>query len=155
MIPSFEQWTTGNQVLNEQLVKIQGMDCGPLKQAEFAFKELSSLYDLPLMPEDLERYEAFFKSKGITEPRSVYEEAALLKYLSPDDDPRGIVLFAVYNVKHGMGIDIRDVFKKNAKKVLKNSRLGIIGEGINTSIIFIKENDNWFDLGCKVMMQPE
>lgn len=153
MKPTFEQWINEDQALNETLVKIQEMDCSILDQAEHAFKELSKMYDLPLMPEDLERYEGYFESQNITDPRSVYEEGALIKFLEPDDDPRGIVLFAVYNVKHGMGVNLKDVFKKNFKKVPKNGKLGIKGEGIDTSIIFLKETDNWVDLECKVMIK--
>lgn len=153
MKPTFEQWINEDQALNDTLVKIQEMDCSVLEQAEFAFKQLSKMYDLPLMPEDLERYEDYFESRNITDPRSVYEEAVLIKYLEPQDDPRGIVLFAVYNVKHGMGVNLKDVFKKNAKKVFRNSRLGIKGNGINTSIIFLKDTDNWVDLECNVMIE--
>jgi len=153
MSPSFQEWISEDQELNNLLVEIQEMDCDTLKQAEFALKKLSDVYDLPLMPEDLESYQTYFESRNIADPRSVYEEAALIKFLEPDDDPRGIALFAVYNVKHGMGVNLNDVFKKNAKKVPKSGRIGIKGEGLNTSIIFLNETDNWFDLGCKVMIK--
>ncbi|WP_412468546.1 hypothetical protein [Pedobacter sp. KLB.chiD] len=153
MTPTFEQWIQNDQKLNDLLVKIQSTEKPPLQQAEMAFNELSNLYDLPKMPEDLDRYEAYYESNGITDPRSVYEEAALIKFLEPNDDPRGIVLLAVYHVKHAIGVDLLDVFKKNSKRLPGNPKLGIKGEGINTSIVFIKENDSWHDLDCKVVLK--
>ncbi|MBB2148270.1 hypothetical protein [Pedobacter gandavensis] len=129
------------------------MEKSPFQQAEVAFDELSDLYDLPKMPEDLDRYEEYYESNGITDPRSLYEEAALLKFLEPNDDPRGVVLLAVYHVKHAIGVDLHHVFKKNSRKLPRNSRLGIKGEGINTFIVFIKDNESWYDLDCKVMLK--
>ncbi|MNR24158.1 hypothetical protein D3C85_1412230 [compost metagenome] len=118
-----------------------------------AFNELSNLYDLPKMPEDLIRYEAYYENNGITDPRSVYEEAALLKFLEPNDDPRGIVLLAIYHVKHAIGVNLHDVFKKNSGKLSRNSKLGIKGKSINTLIVFIKDNESWCDLDYKVVLK--
>jgi len=153
MIPTFEQWIQNDQKLNDLLVKIHSTEKSAFQQAEIAFNELSDLYDLPKMPEDLDRYEAYYESNGVTDPRSVYEEAALLKFLEPNDDPRGVVLLAIYHVEHAIGVNLLHVFKKNSKKLPKNPQLGIKGEGINTSIIFIKDSERWYDLDCKVMLQ--
>lgn len=153
MTPTFEQWIQNDQKLSDLLVKIQSTEKSPFQQAEMAFDQLCDLYDLPKMPEDLNRYKAYYENKGITDPRSVYEEAALLKFLEPNDDPRGVVLLAVYHVKYAIGVDLLDVFKKNSRKLPKSPQLGIKGEGINTLIIFIKDNESWYDLGCKVMLK--
>jgi hypothetical protein len=154
MTPTFEHWIQSDQKLKDLLVKIQSTGESPLQQAELAFDQLPDLYNLPKMPEDLDRYETFYKRNEITNPRSVYEEAALLKFLEPNDDLRGIVLLAVYHVKHAIGVNLQDLFKKNSRKFRKNQRLGIKGEGINTSIIFINDDESWYDLDCKVMLRP-
>ncbi|MNQ78037.1 hypothetical protein D3C85_929390 [compost metagenome] len=77
----------------------------------------------------------------------------MLKFLEPHDDPRGVIVLAVFHVKNDIGVDLKDVFAQAPDKLPEIPRLGIRGEGLDTEIIFIKDNENWFDLGCKVMMQ--
>jgi len=60
------------------------------------------------------------KAIGIIDPRSVYEETVLLKFLEPNDDPRGVVLLAIYHVKYAIGVSLHDVFKENPGKLSKN-----------------------------------
>jgi len=153
MKPNFEQWVKKDRKLNDLLVEIQSTDSPPFEQAELAFDKLCALYNLPKMPEDLAQFEAYYERKGIDAPRSVYEEAALLKFLEPHDDPRGVIVLAVFHVKNDIGVDLKDVFAQAPDKLPEIPRLGIRGEGLDTEIIFIKDNENWFDLGCKVMMQ--
>lgn len=93
-----------------------------------------------------------FIKKNIDDPRSVFEEHALLKFMEPNDDPRGIVLSSVYHVKNNIGVNYLDVAKKEfGNKIPKGLQIGIKGDGINGIVVFpIKENKSWFDLGCIV-----
>lgn len=129
-----QDWINEDIKLSELLIKIQEIPGKTVfEQAEIAFDRVCELYDLPKMPEDLEKHHAYYEENNIVEPRSVYEEAALMRFLEPDDDPRGIVLAAIFNVKNNIGVDVKEVMKKSNGK----SKFGIRGEKINTEIIFI------------------
>ncbi|RQO67215.1 hypothetical protein DBR40_20920 [Pedobacter sp. KBW01] len=67
--------------------------------------------------------------------------------------PEGVILLAVFHIKNDIGVGLKDVFIQAFGKLPAIPRLGIKGEGLDTEIIFIKDNENWFDLGFKVMMQ--
>ncbi len=141
MKPNFEQWIKKDQKLNDLLIEIQSTDNTPFEQAKLAFDKLCALYNLPKMPEDLAQFKAYYERKGIDAPRSVYEEAALLKFLEPHDDPRGVILLAVFHIKNDIGVDLKDVFIQAFGKLPAIPRLGIKGEGLDTEIIFIKDNE--------------
>jgi len=126
------------------------MDKSPEEQAGFAFDRLCEIYDLPKMPEDLERYESYYEKNGIDDPRSVFEEHTLLKFLEPNDDPRGLVLSSIYHVKNNFGVDYINVAEKEyGNEIPENCQIGIKGDGLNGQVIFPeKEGKSWFDLGC-------
>ncbi|MDX1286185.1 MAG: hypothetical protein R3182_14280, partial [Draconibacterium sp.] len=138
--------------LYDLLVEIQSMEKSENEQAEIAFNRLCELYDLPKMPNDTEKYESYYEDNNILNPRSVFEEHALLKFMEPNDDPRGIVLSAVYHVKNNVGVDYQDIaLKEFGKKIPKDLQIGIQGSGINGIVVFPhKEGKSWFDLGCIV-----
>lgn len=119
-------WINEDKRLSDLIVEIQSKDLSVEQQAELAFHKLSDLYDLPKMPEDIEKYEAFYEEKGIEEPSSVFEEHTLLKFLEPNNDPRGLVLTAVYHVKNGLRVDYEDIAKKEfGKNIPKDLQIGI------------------------------
>ncbi|MFC2186509.1 hypothetical protein [Peijinzhouia sedimentorum] len=145
-----EKWINEDEQLYDLVVEIQTMEKSEFEQAEILFNRLCELYDLPKMPYDTEKYETFYEDNGILNPRSVFEEHALLKFLEPNDDPRGIVLSAVYHVKNNVGIDYQEVAEKEfGTKVPKGLQIGIKGSGVNGIVVFPqKEGKSWFDLGC-------
>ena len=146
-----QDWVNQDEILGSLLIEIESMtEKTIIEQAEFAFHRICELYDLPKMPEDLERYSEYYDENDIDEPRSVFEEVALIKFLEPNDDPRGIVLAATFNVKHNIGVDLKEIMKMSFGK----PKFGIKGEGINSEIVFIGENENWIDLDFKVLVQP-
>ncbi len=52
------------------------------------------MYQLPRFPAEIAPEE------GEEEPRSVFEEIALARFLYPDDEYRVIMMFALYNIYH-------------------------------------------------------
>tara|TARA_A100000171_G_scaffold39305_1_gene38912 strand:- start:1350 stop:1826 length:477 start_codon:yes stop_codon:yes gene_type:complete len=147
-----QAWINEDKTLSDLLVEIQSLNITVLEQAEVAFDKLCELYDLPKMPEDIEKYKAFFEEKGIEEPSSVFEEHALLKFLEPNNDPRGLVLTAVYHVKKGLRVDYEEIAEKEfGKNIPKDLQIGIRGTGIQGEVVFPTiENKSWIELGCVV-----
>ncbi|WP_405351586.1 hypothetical protein [Nonlabens sp. Asnod3-H03] len=147
-----EKWINEDKDLYNLVVEIQSMNKTEIEQAEIAFNKLCELYDLPKMPNDLERYEEYYENNDVENPRSVFEEHALLKYLEPNNDPRGLVLSAIYHVKNGFGVEYEEIAEKEfGEEVPENLQIGIKGSGINGVIVFpLKEGKSWFDLGCIV-----
>ncbi|WP_152969618.1 hypothetical protein [Pedobacter sp. Hv1] len=131
---------------------IQNADVPIVEQAEMAFQQLADFYNLPKLPEDI-IYDDTNEDNSI-EKVSVYEALGLIKYLNAGEDPRGLVLFAVYCAKYGHNIDLQEVFKKKyGNEIPTNIGVGFRGENSNVEIIFIDQNQSWFDLGCKLFLK--
>ena len=137
--------------LSDILVEIQSIDDTLEEQAGIAFDRISEFFDIPKMPIDKRKYYDFYRENGIDEPpRSVFEEHALLKYLKPGDDPRGLVLSAIYHVVHNVGIDPLYAAKKAfGDNIPSPYQIGYRGEGINGVLVFPQlEDKSWTELGC-------
>ncbi|MBT8297719.1 MAG: hypothetical protein KJO52_05240 [Maribacter sp.] len=140
-----QQWISSDKKLSDLLVEIQSMNKTPVEQAEIAFDRLCEMYELPKMPEDLE-------NNGTEYERSVFEEHSLLKFLAPNDDPRGLVLSSIYHLWKNLVVDYQDIAEKEfGSNIPENCQIEIKGEGINGQVVFpSKEGKSWFDLGCIV-----
>ena len=148
-----EKWINEDKQLYDLVVEIQSMDKSEIEQAEIAFIRLCELYDLPKMPVDTKRYESYYDENDISNPRSVFEEHALIKFMDPNNDPRGMVLSAVYNVKNNVGVDYNHVAEiEFENEIPKDLQIGIKGNGIDGTVLFPqKEGKSWVDLGCIVL----
>jgi len=96
-------WINTDEKLRAIIERLNDSGLSEKEQADIAFDEISDIYGLHKYPESFteEDYKRF-EEQGIDDPRSVYEEVGIIHYLEPNDDPRGIVLFAIYNIKNGL-----------------------------------------------------
>ena len=146
-------WINSDKELSDILVEIQSLNIPVKEQVEIAFHRISDFYGLPKMPEDIEEEED--SENDWFKHTSVYEQLGFLKYLHKDDeDLRGVLLSAIYFVKNGYVADIEEVYKKYYSK----NRLPVVGIGfknINSGVelVFVKEGESWFDLGCKLFIR--
>ncbi len=143
-----QEWINSDSKLFNLIVKIQDQNESPEIQAELAFKEISDLYNIPKMPEDVIQ-----KKDSIS--RSLFEEHALIKFLAPkNEDPRGLVLSAVYNIINRKTIDYIEIANKEYKGNLPElSQIGIRGNNFNSEVVFFeKETNDWTELGCKTIV---
>lgn len=147
-----QQWIDNDEGLTELITEIQNKFSPPNDQAKEAFFLISEHYDLPVMPEDKERYWSYYENHKIESPRSVFEEHAVLRFLAPEDDPRGRVLSAIFHVKNNISVDYKHVAEKQfGKKIPQDLLIGIRGEGLNGEIVFpLLEGKTWTELGCVV-----
>ncbi|NKI31044.1 hypothetical protein [Croceivirga thetidis] len=145
-----QNWIDSNKEVKDILKEIENSKISPSDQAELAMDKLCSLLDLPKMPEDTSRYEDFYEKNGIEESRSVFQENALLKYFHPEEDPRSLIITAIYNLKNLIGVDLDEVIVREFGEKFKDDYLiGFKGNGIDGEIVFPqKEGKSWFDLGC-------
>jgi len=145
-----QTWIESNKELSNLINEIESSELSERAQAELAMGKFCLMFDLPKMPEDTSRYKDYYKKNDIDEGRSVFEEFALLKYCYPEEDPRALILCAVYNLIHLIGVDIDEIlineFEENFPD---NCIVGYRGIGIDAEVIFPqKEGKSWFDLGC-------
>ncbi|MCE2612315.1 hypothetical protein LVD13_04965 [Flavobacteriaceae bacterium D16] len=145
-----QDWIDSNNEVTDILNKIENSELSPHDQAELAMDKLCALLDLPKMPEDTTRYEDFYEKNGIEECRSVFVENALLKYFHPNEDPRSLIITAIYNVNNMIGVDLDEVvIKEFGEKFTGDCIIGYRGNGIDGEVVFPqKEGKNWVDLGC-------
>lgn len=149
-----QEWMSKDKALHDLVVEIQSMDDKtPMEQAEIAFYRVAQLYNLPKMPQDVVDCEDELGDDDDEEPRSLFVEHALLRYLEPDIDPRGIVLTSAYYVKNNLPIDIRVVAEKEfGENPPENCMIGIRGQDFYGEVIFPqKEGKSWLELGCVYM----
>jgi hypothetical protein len=151
-----QNWISTDENLQDLIIEIESTEKSLDEQAELAFEKLSKLYSISRMPNDIadDESEDNEKRDGAVDRRSLFEEHALLKYLSEeDDDPRGIVLLAAFQLLNNYRVDYVDVANKEFKnRIPENCQIGIIGEGYYGKVVFPqKETKNWIDLGCIVM----
>jgi hypothetical protein len=149
MVNKIQEWINEDDNLYKLILEIQSSDNNPNRQAEIAFNKLCELYSVPKMPEDVI---TIVQDSAITyDPRSLFEEYALLKFLAPEnEDPRGLILSATYNILHNNLVDYYEIAQKEYNNELPNvCQIGVSGNGLNSKVIFFqKETKNWEDLGC-------
>ena len=152
-----EHWINTDTKLNELIVAIESTNKTLSEKAEIAFEKLSELYGIPRMPADIQDEEIDDDDfDGVNDQRSLFEEHALIKYLSDEnEDPRGMVLSAAFHLLNDYRVDLFEVAKKEfGENIPENCKIGIKGEGYNGEVVFPqKESISWFDLGCKIMKQ--
>ena len=152
-----QKWIDSDKELSDLLVEIQNLNISINEQVEIAYHRISDLYGLPKMPEDIEHLNDEDTYDEEFEQTSVYEQYGLLKFLHGEDkDLRSVLLSAIYLAKNGYVTDIDEVYKKYYSK----NKLPIVGIGfknINSSVelVFVKKDESWFDLGCKMFISYE
>lgn len=152
-----ENWINTDKKLYALIVEIDSTEKSLVEKAEVAFEKLSKLYNIPRMPNDIDD-EEFEDSEEFDEieQRSLFEEHALIKYLSEEnEDPRGMVLSAAFHLLNDYRVDLFQVAEKEfGKSIPENCKIAIKGEGFNGEVVFPqKESKSWFDLDCKIMRQ--
>jgi len=156
--PEIWEWVRSDQALSDLLVEIQQKPLSVEEQAEEAFHRVSDMYGLPKNPEDIVYDDGEEEGDDRDdEPRtSVYEELGLLKFLNPDDDPRGTVMAAIYTVKNGYTTDLDEVIsKKYGRKIPASCGIGWTGENSAVQIIFPEKDQGWLEAGCKLFVRVE
>lgn len=148
-----QQWIAEDKKLSAALVEIENLGLSEKEQAEIAFHRISEMYQLPKMPNDIideneDIVETYTGDDQDYDPSSVYQELGLIKYLNPDEDPRGNVLMAIYLVKNKLHVDIDEVYIKKYGSKKKSRGIGFKGENTNVEIVFVDEGKSWFELGC-------
>ena len=133
----FEKWITTDEDLNNILEDIESTNLPVAEQAEMAFHRLCEIYKLPKLPENLESFTEYYENKNIDilDVKSVYEELAFIKYLEPEDDPRGLVMFAIYNVKNNESIVSEVENKFFGNKTPKEYWLGFKGQNTKVALV--------------------
>jgi len=122
-----------------------------------AFEKVAEAFQLPKYPTDItEKHYEEYEELGI-EPRSVFEELAILKYLSgPEDDIRAVVLNALYNIYEKGPYDIEEAAQKffgSYKKIPDAYFIYYFGDAADARIDFKIEKNNWIEAGARMMQQ--
>jgi len=142
-----QSWAEGDPKLLALINEISQTQLPIEEQAEMAFHKVSALYALPKLPEDAQEIEGSTGEEVI----SVYQELGLVKFLEPDDDIRGLVLVALYNVLNKVTVGLDEVYKKAGMK--KERGICFTGENSKVMISFLEENASWFDSGCNLYLK--
>lgn len=143
-ISPLQEWINTDKKLSAILVEIQELPISVEEQAELAFHRVSEAYNIPKTPQDID----FENEDDDEEPTSVYQHLGLIRYLEPDDDPRGLVLSAIFFAKENLEVDYDLVFAKAQNEGISRediTGIGFLGENYNVKIVFVKNTESWFD----------
>lgn len=146
-------WINNDQKLKAIIKRLSNSGLSEPEQADIAFDEITDAYDLPKYPDsfsqdDYEKYD----TEGIDNPRSVFEEVGIIHYLEPNDDPRGIVLFAIYNIKNRTYMPMDEPASRHFKtkeKIPPEYIIYYLGDRSETMLYFLEKNESWSEKGAK------
>ncbi len=142
-----QSWVENDSRLLSILNEINETNLPIDEQAEMAFHRISELYHLPKLPEDAQELAETTGEEVI----SVYQELGLVKFQEPDEDIRGLVLVALYNVLNKVTVDLDEIYKRANMK--KERGICYKGENSRVTISFLEENVSWFDADCKLYLK--
>ena len=146
-----ENWLLSDARLKEHLERISNSGLSELDQAKTAFYELSDFYGLKKFPEDIteEEYENYLEAEG-SDPRSVFEEVGIVRYLDSSEDPRGIVMVAIYNILNRDPLDIDNCAEMHfGKAIPKSYVIYFTGQDADATLNFLKDGESWHKEGIK------
>jgi len=146
-------WYNSDSTVKQIIDRVDSTGKSFDEQAEIAFHEFCEVFKLAKFPDDIseELYTEFYE-KGLDEPRSVYEEIGILRFLAPGDDPRSIVFRAIYDIKNYEYIDIDEcaiIHFGKKKSIPKEYMVYYSGENSKAILNFLKEGESWTKDGVK------
>lgn len=148
-----DEWYFSDEKLKSTIDTLSSSGKSPFDQAKEAFYKISKLYGLPKYPEDISEDDyKKYEEEGIDNPRTVFEEVGIIRYLEPNDDPRGVVLFALYNIKNRTYMDINFCAERHfgsKKKIPDSYMVYYTGQDADSKIHFLKAGESWAKEGVK------
>lgn len=151
---SVSDWIESDEKLSELMTFIDDNYKSVEKAALVAFYQVSDIYHLPKSQEEITEEIYAEHDELDLEPRSVFEELAIINYLLPDENLLDKVFQALYNVHHKQYTDIDRAAMKyyGSKKIPKEYFVYYFGKDIDAKITFeIESGRSWFDAGAKMM----
>ena len=155
-------WYQKDKQLSDLLVSIDEQQLSEEESGREAFYQVSALYKLPKFPEDIVAVEEDdlqaeeYDEKDEEEPRSVFEEIALARFLFPEDEYRGIVMFALHNIYHKSYIPYDEVaaqFFGNHADIPDNYFLYFFGKDVAATVKLDIGEQSWVEAGVRFMMK--
>ena len=146
-------WYFSDKKLKKVIDTLSSSGKPAFDQARDAFYQLSDMYNLHKYPDDITEA-AFkkYKKEGIDNPRTVFEEVGILRYLEPDDDPRGVVLCALYNIKNRTYVDINYCAERHfgkRKNIPPDYMIYYTGQDADSKMNFLNDGEQWTKEGVK------
>ena len=152
-----EDWYNSDEQIKNIIDRLSSSGMTNEEQAIAAFEEISVAFDLPKYGHSFtDAHYARYEELGMESPRSVFEEAAVIRYMEPDEDPRGIVILALYNVHNGIQLPIEECAEKyfgGKDKIPTQYMVCFLGENIDGKLHFLEPGESWIDLGARSAMQ--
>ena len=145
-----EAWYKKDIWLSKLLVDIDNKGLSDEESAREAFYQVSEMYGLPKFPDEVDHEEEW----EYDEPRSVFEEIALARYLFPDDLPRGIVMLALQNIYRKFCIPFDDVaaeYYGSHDDIPDSYFLYFFGKDVDATVKLDIEDQSWIDAGAGLM----
>lgn len=140
-------WYSSDEELKGIIDALSVSGKSPDDQAKDAFYMLSDIYQLHRFPNDITEDDfRKYKEEGIDNPRTVFEEVGILRYLEPDDDPRGVILCALYNIKNRTYVDINFCAERhfgNRENIPLSYMIYYTGQDVDSKLCFLGDGELW------------
>jgi hypothetical protein len=150
-------WYNSDEKVKNIIDRLSSSGMTNEEQAAAAFEEMSDAFDLPKYGHNFtDAHYAHYEELGMDTPRSVFEEAAIIRYLEPDDDPRGVVMLAIYHVYNGIQVPMEECAEKHfggKGKIPQQYMVCFLGENVDGKLHFLDQGESWMELGARSAMQ--
>jgi hypothetical protein len=146
-----EAWWQKDKRLSDLLVSIDEQHLSEEESGREAFYKVAALYHLPKLPQDVVADE-----EEAENGRSVFEEIALARFLFPEDEYRGIVMMALYNVYIKSYIPYNEVAAihfGSHDNIPDSYFLYFFGKDVNAIVKFDIGEQTWLEAGAVYMIQ--
>lgn len=143
-------WYKKDQRLLKILVDIDNKGLSDEESAREAFYKVSEMYGLPKFPDEVEHEDDWEDD----EPRSVFEEIALARYMFPEDLSRGLVMLAIHNIHTKCCIPFDDVAAKyygSHDDIPDSYFMYFFGKDVDAFVKLDIEGQAWTDAGAVMM----
>ncbi|MBI2730975.1 MAG: hypothetical protein HYX40_09530 [Sphingobacteriales bacterium] len=138
-------WYTKDQWLCDFLVSVDQKNLSDEDAAREAFYKVAEHYKLPKFPWDKQN------SDNEEEKISVFEEMAIAKFIFPEDELKGIVMLALYNVYTNEFIPIDDaaaIYYGDHDHIPDQYMAYYFGKDVNATLRFEIRNSSWVEAGA-------
>lgn len=151
-------WFERDKDLQNIVLSIDSRTSDEYEAAKFAFDEAADYLGLPKQPEDVtEEMSEEHDKLGLDSPRSVFHELALINYLFPDEDIRGNVMLALFNIQHKSYVDYEEVavvFFEEYENIPIEYTIYFFGSAIDAKISFdLPKGTTWVEAGAKMAVK--
>lgn len=148
-----ENWIMEDGVITDILTSIEHSSLNDADAAEKVFYQIGNYLKLPLLPADIS--EEDYDSND--EPRAVLIELAVINYMYSNEDIKGNVMLALYNIYNKCYTDFEEasaIHFGDESKIPGEHFIYFFGNSVDARLSFsLPKEQTWVEAGAKLIVE--